>query len=72
MDQIEARKQVHTANAVAPCPPCAAPYKYPLERRNDALLQTLASIEVEEGQGGVEIPWFLMASASRSASPAST
>jgi hypothetical protein len=54
-----ARKQVHTANAVALCPLCAALYKYARETRNDALLETLASIEVEEGQGGVEIPLVL-------------
>lgn len=53
---VNARKQVHTANAVALCPLCAALYKYTRETRNEALLETLANIEVEEGQGGVEIP----------------
>lgn len=56
---VNARKQVHTANAVALCPLCAALYKYARETRNDALLETVASIEVEEGQGGVEIPLVL-------------
>lgn len=56
---VNARKQVHTANAVALCPLCGALYKYARETRNDALLETLASIEVEEGQGGVEIPMAL-------------
>lgn len=56
---VNARKQVHMANAVALCPLCAALYKYARETRNDALLETLASIEIEEGQGGVEIPLVL-------------
>jgi hypothetical protein len=56
---VSARKQVHTANAVALCPLCAALYKYARETRNGPLLETLSNIEVKEGQGGVEIPMVL-------------
>lgn len=56
---VNGRKQVHTANAVALCPLCAALYKYARETTNDALLEALTSIEVKEGQGGIEIPVVL-------------
>ncbi|MBT8162556.1 MULTISPECIES: sacsin N-terminal ATP-binding-like domain-containing protein [Arthrobacter] len=56
---VDARKQMHTANAVALCPLCAALYKYTRETRNDAILETLANLEVAEGQGNVEIPLIL-------------
>lgn len=56
---VNARKQVHTANAVALCPLCAALYKYARETRNEVLLDALANTQIEEGQGGVEIPLIL-------------
>lgn len=69
---VNARQQVHTANAVALCPLCAALYKYTRETRNDALIETVASIEVEEGQGGVEIPLVLNDKRIKIPSPAIT
>lgn len=56
---VSARQQVHTANALALCPLCAALYKYARETRNDELLEALANTDVIEGQGCFEIPLVL-------------
>jgi hypothetical protein len=53
---ITARKQVHTANAIALCPLCAALYKYARQTKNESLVERLASRNVDMGQGSVEIP----------------
>lgn len=56
---INARQQIHTANAIALCPLCAALYKYVRETNNETLLENLQSIEIGEGQGSIEIPLVL-------------
>ena len=56
---VNARKQVHTANAVALCPLCAALYKYARGTKNEAILDELGNTTIEAGQGTVEIPVVL-------------
>ena len=56
---VNARKQVHTANAIALCPLCAALYKYARGTKNEAILDELDSTTIDAGQGTVEIPVFL-------------
>lgn len=56
---VTARKQVHTANAVALCPLCAALYKYARGTKNELLLAQLDDATITAGQGLVEIPILL-------------
>lgn len=56
---VNARKQVHTANAIALCPLCAALYKYARGTKNEAILDELDSTTIDAGQGTVEIPVVL-------------
>lgn len=56
---VNARKQVHTANAIALCPLCAARYKYARGTKNEAILDELDSTTIDVGQGTVEIPVVL-------------
>lgn len=56
---VNARKQVHTANAIALCPLCAALYKYARGTKNEAILDELDSTTINAGQGAVEIPVVL-------------
>jgi hypothetical protein len=56
---VNARKQVHTANAIALCPLCAALYKYARGTKNEAILDELDSTTIDAGQGKVEIPVVL-------------
>jgi hypothetical protein len=56
---VNARKQVHTANAIALCPLCAALYKYARGTKNEAILDELESTAIDAGQGMVEIPVIL-------------
>jgi hypothetical protein len=56
---VSARKQVHTANAIALCPLCAALYKYARGTKNEAILDELDSTTIDAGQGTVEIPVVL-------------
>ena len=44
---VTARKHVHTSNALALCPLCAALYKYARGTTNDAVLESLANVEIE-------------------------
>jgi hypothetical protein len=56
---VNARKQVHTANAIALCPLCAALYKFARGTKNEALLDHLDELGIDAGQGTVEIPVVL-------------
>ena len=56
---VNARKHVHTANALALCPLCAALYKYARGTKNEALLDHLAGTIIDAGVGLVEIPVVL-------------
>lgn len=56
---VNARNQVHTANAIALCPLCAALYKYARGTKNEAILDELDSTTIDAGQGTVEIPVVL-------------
>ncbi len=56
---VNARKQVHTANAIALCPLCAALYKYARGTKNEAILDELDGTTIDVGQGTVEIPVVL-------------
>lgn len=56
---VNARKRVHTANAIALCPLCAALYKYARGTKNEAILDELDSTTIDAGQGTVEIPVVL-------------
>ena len=56
---VNARKQVHTANAIALCPLCAALYKHARGTKNEAILDELDSTTIDAGQGMVEIPFVL-------------
>lgn len=56
---VNARKQVHTANALALCPLCAALYKYARTTKNEAILDHLAGTIIDAGVGLVEIPVVL-------------
>ncbi|BBY60973.1 sacsin N-terminal ATP-binding-like domain-containing protein [Mycolicibacterium sarraceniae] len=56
---VNARKQVHTPNAIALCPLCAALYKYARGTKNEAILDELDSTTIDTGQGPVEIPVVL-------------
>ncbi|MFC7726157.1 sacsin N-terminal ATP-binding-like domain-containing protein [Nocardioides sp. GCM10028917] len=56
---VNARKQVHTANALALCPLCAALYKYARGTNNGAILDHLVGTIIDAGVGLVEIPVVL-------------
>lgn len=56
---VTARKRVHTSNAVALCPLCAALFQYARETKNEAILEQLANITIEAGQGTVDVPVVL-------------
>ena len=56
---VNARRQVHTANAIALCPLCAALYKYARGTKNEAIIDNLGSTVIDAGQGLVEIPVVL-------------
>ena len=56
---VNERRQVHTANAVALCPLCAALYKYARETKNEELLDQLNHTNIDAGQGTVEVPVIL-------------
>ncbi|GAA4837603.1 sacsin N-terminal ATP-binding-like domain-containing protein [Garicola koreensis] len=56
---VNARTQIHTANAIALCPLCAALYKYARGTKNEALLEQLYSTVIDAGQGAVEVPVIL-------------
>ena len=50
------RKQVHTANAIALCPLCAAMFKHTRQTKDEELMARIAAASVSPGQGLVEIP----------------
>lgn len=56
---VNARKQVHTANAIALCPLCAALYKHARATEDEAILDELDSTTIDTGQGKVEVPVVL-------------
>tara|TARA_R110002020_G_scaffold14731_23_gene52428 strand:- start:3660 stop:5219 length:1560 start_codon:yes stop_codon:yes gene_type:complete len=56
---VNARSQVHTANAIALCPLCAALYKHARATPNEALLDSLARTTVDAGQRLVVLPVVL-------------
>lgn len=51
--------QVHTANAIALCPLCAALYKYARGTKTEAIRDELNSTTIDTGQGPVDIPVVL-------------
>lgn len=56
---VNALKQIHTANAIALCPLCAALYKFARGTKNNALLEQLSGTVIDAGQGTVEVPVVL-------------
>jgi hypothetical protein len=53
------RKYVHTANALALCPLCAALYTHKFETKPVDLIAALLDLEIGAGQGSVELPVLL-------------
>jgi hypothetical protein len=53
---VGGRKRVHRSNALAMCPLCAALYRYKRETKKDALLGALLGLDVEAGQGTIDLP----------------
>ncbi|MEQ7845827.1 sacsin N-terminal ATP-binding-like domain-containing protein [Nocardioides kribbensis] len=56
---VGGRKRVHRQNAVALCPLCAALYRHKRETSDDALMTELGAIDVEPGEGTVDLPVLL-------------
>ncbi|SDL43761.1 sacsin N-terminal ATP-binding-like domain-containing protein [Tessaracoccus oleiagri] len=56
---VSGRKQIHTANAIALCPLCAAMFKYTRQTKEDELMDVIATVSVSPGQGLVEVPVIL-------------
>lgn len=56
---VGGRKQIHTANAIALCPLCAALFKHTRQTKEDDLMDAIAAVSVVPGQGLVEIPVVL-------------
>jgi hypothetical protein len=56
---LSGRSRMHHQNALALCPLCAATYKHKKETSDAALLDLLSELEVEAGQGTVELPVLL-------------
>lgn len=53
---VPGRRRMHRANALAMCPLCAAKYKYVRETKDEALVQELLTVTVNQGEGVVELP----------------
>ncbi|HTN99901.1 MAG TPA: hypothetical protein VL068_04430, partial [Microthrixaceae bacterium] len=53
------RKRVHHQNALALCPLCAALYRHKRETTDPTVMLSLAALEVEKGDGTIEIPVLL-------------
>ena len=53
------RNRNHRHNALALCPLCAATYRYKRETSDEALLESLAALTIEAGQGAVDLPVLL-------------
>lgn len=56
---VGGRKQIHTANAIALCPLCAALFKHTRQTKEDDLMDAIAAVSVIPGQGLAEIPVVL-------------
>lgn len=52
---VGARRQVHTSNALALCPLCAAMYKHARATTNDELLEQIVAWPFNEGSATVEV-----------------
>ena len=56
---VAGRRQIHTTNAIALCPLCAALYKHARETKDELLLEQLSTTPIEARQGTVEVPVVL-------------
>lgn len=56
---VGSRNRTHPQNALALCPLCAATYRFKRETSEEALLESLAVLTIEAGQGIVELPILL-------------
>ena len=59
------RNRTHRQNTLALCPLCAAKYRYKRETSDDALMTELGGVDVESGQGTVDVPVLLNGRVSR-------
>jgi hypothetical protein len=53
---VGGRKRVHRQNALAMCPLCAALYRHKRETTDEVLLESLSALDIEPGQGAIELP----------------